>query len=136
MELLLVITIISILSAMVVPKLVGHTQRAKITSAKQTIVGTFVGALGQFEQAVGRYPTSEEGFGTLLEYPQNPDWDGPYIQSAFLPLDPWKNEYKYTFPSQLTSSTILFDVVSAGPDRVFGNEDDISNHDFSSIQQK
>ncbi len=131
MELLLVITIISILSAVVVPKLVGHSQRAKIASAKTTIVGALSGGLGMFEQAVGRYPTTEEGLEVLISGQNIPGWDGAYIQSAFIPLDPWKNPYKYTFPSALTSSSILYDIESAGPDGTFGNEDDITNHNFS-----
>lgn len=136
MELLLVITIISILSAVVVPKLMGHSQQARIAAAKQTIVGTLSGGLGMFEQAVGRYPTTDEGLEVLILDRSIPNWDGPYIQSAFIPLDPWKTPFRYTFPSELTSSTILYDIVSAGPDGTFGNEDDISNHNFSDAQTR
>ena len=55
-ELLLVITIISILAAVVVPRFFGRSQEARISAVKQTIFGTFGIALDLFEQDTGRYP--------------------------------------------------------------------------------
>jgi general secretion pathway protein G len=130
-ELLLVITIISVLAAIVVPRFFGRSQQARITAAKQTIVGSFGVAMDLFEQDVGRYPTSEEGLLVLIDNPQIRTWRGPYLKSATIPLDPWGNEYQYTYPSQLTNSEFLYDIVSAGPDGIYGNEDDVTNHDDS-----
>lgn len=128
-ELLLVITIISVLAAVIVPRFFGRSQEARIVAARQTIVGTFGVALDLFEQDTGRYPTTEEGLKVLIENPQLPSWRGPYLKSNSIPLDPWSNEYKYTYPSTLTSSEFLYDLISAGPDGSFGTEDDITNHD-------
>lgn len=130
-ELLLVITIISVLAAVVVPRFFGRSQQARITAAKQTIVGAFGVALDLFEQDVGRYPTTEEGLQVLIVNPQIKTWRGPYLKSATVPFDPWGNPYQYTYPSQLTNSEFLYDVVSAGPDGAIGNEDDVTNHDDS-----
>jgi len=128
-ELLLVITIISVLAAVVVPRFYGRTNDARIAAARKTIVGTFMMALTLFEQDTGRYPTSEEGLEALIKNPNVTHWRGSYLESAGVPLDPWDHAYKYTFPSELVSSETLYDIVSAGPDGVFGNKDDITNHD-------
>jgi len=128
-ELLLVITIISVLAAVVVPRFFGRSQEARIVAARQTIIGTFGIAMDLFEQDTGGYPTAEEGLPALIQNPQLRSWHGPYLKSAAVPLDPWGNQYKYTYPSELTSSEFLYDIVSAGPDGVYGNNDDITNHD-------
>jgi len=128
-ELLLVITIISILAAVVVPRFFGRSREARRVAVKQTIVGTFGIALDLFEQDTGRYPTMEEGIQALITNPQIPNWYGPYLKISTVPLDPWGNEYKYNYPSELTSSQYLYDIISAGPDGTFGNNDDITNHD-------
>ena len=128
-ELLLVITIISVLAAVVVPRFFGRSQEARIVAARQTIVGTFGIALDLFEQDTGRYPRSDEGLRVLVENPQITNWRGPYLKTTTVPLDPWGNEYKYSYPSELTSSEFLYDIISAGPDGTLGNNDDVTNHD-------
>lgn len=128
-ELLLVITIISVLAAVVVPRFFGRSQEARIAAAKQTVAGTFGIAMDLFEQDTGRYPTTEEGVAALILNPQIVNWHGPYLKSASVPLDPWGNLYKYAYPSELTPSQFLYDIVSAGPDGAYGNEDDVTNHD-------
>jgi len=131
-ELLLVITIISVLAAVVVPRFFGRSQEARVAAAKQTIFGTFGVAMSMFEQDTGSYP---ESLNSLVVSNQVRGWRGPYIESATIPLDPWGNEYKYCFPSELTSSETLYDIVSAGPDGVYGNGDDVTNHDVSNPNQ-
>jgi general secretion pathway protein G len=128
-ELLLVITIISILMAVVTPRFFGRSREAKIAAARQTIVGSFGLAMGLFEQDIGRYPTNEEGLQVLIQNPQIRSWRGPYLQSATIPMDPWGNPYRYVYPSELTGSEFLYDIVSAGPDGTFGTSDDVTNHD-------
>ncbi|MFC1676525.1 type II secretion system major pseudopilin GspG [Planctomycetota bacterium] len=127
-ELLLVITIIGVLAAVVVPRFFGRSQEARIIAARQTIIGTFGIAMDLFEQDTGQYPT-DEGLQSLITNPGVRNWRGPYLKSASVPRDPWGNEYHYQYPSQLTSSEFLYDIISPGPDGVIGNEDDITNHD-------
>ena len=128
-ELLLVITIISVLAAIAVPRFFGRTQEARITAARQTIVGAFGIAMDLYEQDVGRYPSTEEGLQVLIQNPQMRNWRGPYLKSASIPMDPWGNPYRYTYPSELTNSEYLYDIVSAGPDGTFRSNDDVTNHD-------
>ena len=101
-ELLLVITIISVLAAVIVPRFFGRSREARIVAARQMIVGTFGVAIDLFEQDTGRYPTMEEGLSALIENPQVVNWRGPYLKSVVLPPDPWGNPYRYSFPSELT----------------------------------
>jgi general secretion pathway protein G len=135
-ELLLVITIISVLAAVVVPRFFGRSQEARIVAAKQTIVGTFGIALDLFEQDTGRYPRSDEGLRVLVEDSQIQNWRGPYLKTTYLPQDPWGNEYQYNYPSELTSSEFLYDIISSGPDGTVGNEDDVTNHDEPANKNK
>jgi general secretion pathway protein G len=129
-ELLLVITILSVLAAVVTPRFFGRSQDARIAAAKQTIAGSFDIALALFEQDIGRYPGVDEGLEALIQNPQVNNWRGPYLQSATVPSDPWGNPYRYSYPSELTNSEHLYDIVSAGPDGSFGTQDDITNHDI------
>ncbi len=128
-ELVLVITIISVLAAVVAPRFFGRSQEARIVAARQTVVGTFGIALDLFEQDTGRYPRSDEGLRALVDNLQIKNWRGPYLKATNVPLDPWGNEYKYSYPSELTGSEFLYDIVSSGSDGVFGNSDDVTNHD-------
>lgn len=126
-ELLLVITIISVLAAVIVPRFFGRSQEAKIAAARQTVIGTLGTALDLYEQDTGLYPGGE-GLEALVKDPGVKHWRGPYLKSASIPLDPWGNPYRYAYPSELTSSEMLYDIVSAGPDGAYGNSDDITNH--------
>jgi general secretion pathway protein G len=136
-ELLLVITIISVLAAVVVPRFFGRSQEARIVAARQTIIGTFGIALDLFEQDTGRYPRSDEGLRSLITNPQITNWRGPYLKTSNVPMDPWGNEYKYHYPSELTSSEFLYDIISPGPDGIAGNNDDVTNHeDLKNDKQK
>ena len=59
-ELLLVLTILAILAGIVLPKMTGRTQQARITRA-QTEIATFTTALGAFEVDNGFYPKGRTG---------------------------------------------------------------------------
>jgi len=135
-EILLVITIISILAAVVAPRFFGRSQEARTVAARQAIVGTLSLAIDLFEQDTGRYPTADEGLQALITRPQVNNWRGPYLKTVTVPLDPWGNLYKYNYPSQLTSSTTIYDIVSAGPDGSFGTNDDVTNHTVFQTDQK
>jgi len=135
-ELLLVITIISVLAAVIVPRFFGRSREARVVAARQTIVGTFGVAIDLFEQDTGRYPTTDEGLAALVANPQVVNWRGPYLKSVQVPPDPWGNLYRYSYPSELTASETLYDIVSAGPDGTMGNEDDITNHDIPIYDQQ
>lgn len=125
-ELLLVVVIIGILAAIVVPKLAGRSEDARIAAAKADLK-TLAGALDRYEVDSGRFPTTEQGLAALLERPSSApepkNWKGPYIDGRELPKDPWGNPYLYRFPGERNAQG--YDLYSAGPDGQPGTEDDI-----------
>ncbi|HEY1683361.1 MAG TPA: type II secretion system major pseudopilin GspG [Tepidisphaeraceae bacterium] len=124
-ELLLVLVILTVLASVVVPKLTGRAQEAKIAAARTT-VKQLDDSMDLFEHDMDRYPTTEEGLGALMVPPSNSqDWKGPYIKGSKLPVDPWNNPYKYQYPGQHNINGV--DIWSSGPDGRDGTEDDITN---------
>lgn len=126
-ELMLVLVILATLAAVVLPKLSGRTEQAKVASAK-TQVSTLQTALDAFEIDTGRYPTTAEGLRALTKQPtmDSDGWMGPYLQKT-IKEDPWGEEYQYRCPG--TYNTEGYDVYSMGPDRKQGGDDDITNYD-------
>jgi general secretion pathway protein G len=122
-ELLLVLVILGVLAAIVVPKIAGRSEDARIKATKADI-SIIEGQLDQFEIDCGRYPTTEEGLRALIEAPGNvTDWKGPYVKKG-VPTDAWNRPYVYVFPGSNNPSS--FDLYSLGPDGREGG-DDINN---------
>ncbi len=88
-ELMLVVIIIGVLAAMVMPKLVGRSEQARVTAAKADINANIALALDLYEMDNGAYPASLD---ELLQKTDN--GKGPYLKRA--PKDPWGNDYSYT----------------------------------------
>jgi len=120
-EVLLVIVIIGILAGMLVARLSGRSEEARITRAKADIQGSLSLALDLFEQDVGRYPTTEEGLAVLVDDPGIEGWKGPYLKGGLKP-DPWGTPYSYVNSPEELGQYVLG---SAGPDRRSGTSDDI-----------
>jgi len=114
-EMMVVIAIIGILAALIVPRIMGRPDEARITAAKLDI-GTINQALKLYRLDIGRYPTTEQGLNALVArpsiepIPQN--WKmGGYLDA--LPNDPWGNPYQYANPGTKTE----IDVYSFGADK-------------------
>jgi len=122
-EMLLVVTIIGILAALVIPKIAGTGERARVTAAMADINGGIKSALGQYEVDNGFYPKSLQD---LIQAPGNArNWHGPYFDPPKLPVDPWGYNYVYYFPGKHNPNS--YDLLSVGPDGKEGTEDDIGN---------
>ena len=123
-ELLLVMVILAVLAALVVPRFVGRTEDVKLKATKADISSIEM-ALDTFEIDCGRYPTTEEGLGALLEPPPNvKGWHSKYLKKG-TPKDPWGNPYVYRCPGQHNADG--YDLYSFGPDGQDGGGDDIDN---------
>jgi general secretion pathway protein G len=119
-ELLLVVVIIAALAAMIVPRLAGRSEQAKVSIAKTDVTSNIPLALDLYELDIGRYPANLQ---VLLTNPGGlKNWNGPYIKRR--PLDHWGKEYKYRYPSSHGKD---YDLYSVGPDGTEGNGDDITN---------
>src|SRR3984957_2326150 len=120
-EIMLVVVIIGILAALVIPRIAGSGERARIIAAHTDINGGIKSALGQYEVDNGFYPKSLQD---LLVQPGNArNWHGPYLDS--IPVDPWGNKYIYYYPGKHNPAG--YDLLSVGPDGREGTEDDIGN---------
>ena len=125
-EMLLVLVILAVLAAIVIPKMSGRSQQAKVTAAGSQISSIEM-ALDAFEVDTGYYPQGTGGLGALVNEPSGTtNWKGPYLKKG-VPLDPWGNAYVYTYPGR--NNTKGYDLMSPGPDGQAGDDDDITNWD-------
>ncbi len=121
-ELMLVVIIIGALVAMVMPRLTGRAEQARVAAAKADIQANIATALKLYELDNGNFPTTEEGLEALLKKPSSAvNWNGPYLEKE--PIDPWGRKYQYRCPGTHNND---YDLYSLGKDGV-ESDDDITN---------
>ena len=131
-ELMVVMTILALLAVLVVPKLVGRSDEARVTTTKVQI-RNIESALQLYKLDNGFYPTTEQGLEALVTEPTTtplpPNWKkGGYLPKV--PLDPWKRPYVYLSPG---ISNPDYDLLSYGADGESGGEElnkDIASWDL------
>ncbi|HMH16700.1 MAG TPA: type II secretion system major pseudopilin GspG [Burkholderiales bacterium] len=119
-ELLVVITILGILAALIVPRVMDRPDQARAIAAKADI-SAIIGALKLYRLDSGTYPSSDQGLAALTKKPERGDiprnWKpGGYLEK--LPVDPWGTDYQYLNPGIRGE----VDVFSFGADRKPGGE--------------
>ena len=127
-EVMIVVVILGILASIIVPKIMGRPDEARITRAKQDIraIGA---ALDLYRLDNFSYPTTQQGLDALITKPDNlttgAHWKkGGYLDSA--PTDPWGKPYIYLQPGTHGE----YDLYSLGADGIEGGADaaaDIAN---------
>jgi len=122
LEIIVVVFILSILAAIVAPKIIGRTDDARIAEAKVQI-RNFETALKLFKLDNGFYPGTEQGLEALIEQPSVGKTplkyrDGGYLEQRVIPLDPWGNPYLYISPGVYGD----FDLICYGADGREGGE--------------
>jgi len=123
---MLVVIIIGALVAMVLPRLAGRSEQARVQAAQADIRSNIATALKLYELDNGSFPPSGEGLNALFTKSGNArNWNGPYLEKR--PLDPWGHDYKYDSPG--THRPGDYDLSSAGKDGAAGTTDDITNWD-------
>jgi general secretion pathway protein G len=111
-EILVVITIIGLIMALVGPRVLNYLGESKVKTARIQIQ-SFGSALDLFYLDAGRYPSSQEGLGALVQPAAGiTAWNGPYLKGGSVPTDPWGKPYVYRAPGQHGA----YDVVSYGAD--------------------
>lgn len=110
-EILVVVVILGILASIVVVKVGGQTDKAKI-NATNTMIQSIKLAIGQYEMDNQKYPQS---LSDLVKEEKH------YLDQETVPVDSWGNEFKYYMKGDLVK------VQSAGPDGVFDTPDDLIN---------
>jgi general secretion pathway protein G len=126
-EILLVVTIIGILAALVIPKIVGRGEDARIKRAFADVNGGIKTTLGMYEVDTGQFPKTLQD---MVGQPSDvKNWHGPYFDPPTVPLDPWDHPYVYVYPGR--HNTTGYDLYSMGPDGQDGTADDIGNWQMS-----
>jgi general secretion pathway protein G len=116
LEMLVVLAIMGLLAAIVAPQVLKYLGTSKTQTAKVE-VQNITSALELYRLDVGRYPTAEEGLGSLVTAPSTaPGWNGPYLKKASALKDPWDQPYLYRNPGQHSE----VDVYSLGSDKAEG----------------
>ncbi len=129
LEILIVILIIGVLTAIVGPNLIGNVGKSKRVAAKDQIRILEL-SLKQYYADTGQFPTTSQGLEALRHKPapEPEGWDGPYLDKA-VPKDPWGRDYVYLNPGRENQEG--FDVYSLGSDGKVGGageEADITNY--------
>jgi general secretion pathway protein G len=119
-EILVVITILGILAALIVPRIMDRPDQARATAARAD-VNAIMSALKLYKLDNGVYPGNDQGLLALVKRPDRGDiprnWKpGGYLEK--LPQDPWGSDYQYLNPGIRGE----VDVFSLGADRKPGGE--------------
>jgi general secretion pathway protein G len=128
-EVLIVIAILLAIGGIVVVNLIPRKEQADIDTQKLQLQ-QIDAALKNFKLDMKRWPSEEEGLAALNSKDSitNEDelasWRGPYLESAVV-KDTWGSELVYHYPGEI--NTAGYDLVSFGPDKQEGTEDDITN---------
>jgi len=119
-EIMVVVAILGILAALVVPKIMGRPDEARIVAAKQDIAAIRQ-ALNLYRLDNTRYPTTEQGLQALVEKPVSGPIPGNWKRGGYLERltnDPWGAPYQYLNPGLRGE----IDVFSLGADSAAGGE--------------
>src|SRR6476660_9834223 len=81
-EMLVVITIIGLIMGLIGPRVLNYLNESKVKAAKIQIQ-SFSSALDLFYLDAGRFPSSAEGLGALVQPVGGAaSWDGPYLKGG------------------------------------------------------
>lgn len=124
-EVMVVILIIGIMTAIVAPNILGNQEEAQLKKAAVDIQ-QLEGALEMYKLRNNTFPTTEQGLDALVTAPTIEPVPRNYPDGGFikrLPDDPWGNPYGLISPGELS----VVDIFSNGPDGEPGTDDDIGN---------
>ncbi|EGV51900.1 type II secretion system major pseudopilin GspG [Candidatus Endoriftia persephonae] len=123
-EVMVVVVILSILAAIVVPKIMDRPEQARVTKAKNDI-RALEAALNLYRLDNMLYPSTDQGLEALVSKPSGAPEPRNWKQGGYLdrlPKDPWGNDYFYLSPG----SHGAVDIYSSGLD-LQSTDDDIGN---------
>ena len=125
-EVMVVIVILGVLAALIVPNVMGRSEKAKIDTTQITLKGV-AGALDQYKLDNGHFPTMQEGgLDALVNQPATAkNWmPGGYVKGGY-PKDSWKNDIQYVIPGADGRAFDLYSFGADGKDGGEGNDADI-----------
>ncbi|CAN4274408.1 PulG Type II secretory pathway, pseudopilin PulG [Methylophilaceae bacterium] len=119
-EVMIVIVIMGIMASLIVPKIMGRPDEARVVASKQDIA-SILQALKLYRLDNQRLPSTEQGLQALVTKPSSPPVPSNWKSDGYLdrlPKDPWGNPYQYLSPG-LNGD---IDVFSFGSDGAIGGE--------------
>lgn len=127
-EVMIVVVILSILAAVVIPRILDRPDQARVTAAKADIA-VILQQLKLYRLDNTFYPTTDQGLQALVVKPTtNPvpaNWkQGGYLER--LPNDPWGRPYQYLNPG-LKGEIDVFSLGADGQPGGEGNNADIGS---------
>ena len=124
-EVMVVVVILSILAAIIVPRIMDRPDKARIVKA-QADIRALESALNLYRLDNHEYPTTDQGLEALVQKPADaPSWkEGGYIDR--LPKDPWGRPYQYLNPGT-HGSIDIFSLGADGQPGGDGKDADIGN---------
>ena len=116
LEVIIAVTIVALLATLVVPRLTRFLAGANEDKA--------VAEVNSLANAVRLYITQNTTGNIDDDFTLEVllDGDDPYLENSADLIDPWGTPYEIIIPGE---QNIEFDVMSYGPDKKFGGEDDI-----------
>ena len=134
-EIMVVVIILGLLAGLVLPRILGREEEARITTVK-TQIRNLEGALDGFKLDNGFYPSTEQGLDALIHKPDSGrvprKWKaGGYLKPARIPKDPWGNPYLYFSPG---NEGRQYEIISYGPDGEQGGEGDSADIESWSME--
>ena len=113
-ELLLVVAILGVLAGIVVVNVAGKGEGARIQATRQSIAN--------ISTAVNLFEVANNGFPDSLDQLTVSDGNNPPLLKKDQLNDAWGTQFQYK-----KTDKYMFEIRSAGPDRVMGSDDDITN---------
>jgi general secretion pathway protein G len=122
-EIMVVIIILGMLAGLVLPRILGQEEKAKVETTKVQI-RALEGALDAYKLDNGFYPETEQGLEALIKKPEVGriplKWrEGGYLKPARIPKDPWGKDYVYLSPG---GENREYEIISYGADGEPGGE--------------
>ncbi len=130
-EVMVVVVILGILAAIVVPRVMGRPDEARVIKAQQD-VRALSAALDLYRLDNFVYPSTDQGLEALVEKPADLPPGARWKQEGYvdrLPVDPWGAPYQYLQPGQHGP----YDLYSLGADGAPGGDAyaaDVGNWDL------
>lgn len=120
-EVLVVIIILGLIAGLILPRIAGRVDEAKIETTKIQLKA-IKNALEQYKLDNGTYPTTEQGIKALVEKPTIPPVPAKWRQYLDkIPKDAWERDFLYLSPG----IGHPFELRSAGQDGKEDTEDDL-----------
>ncbi|MFC3094099.1 type II secretion system protein GspG [Alteromonas sediminis] len=131
-EIMVVLLIIGLITAVVAPQFLGQSEEAQLKKAAIDIQ-QLESALQMYKLRNNVYPTTEQGLDALVNAPTVDPIPSNYPEGGFirrLPEDPWGQPYQLISPGELG----VIDIFSNGPDTLPGTDDDIGTWNIGDYQ--